>query len=282
MASNSFLPRALAAVLICLPAATIADSTPGCRSQILHGRRIARTIDVDGVTRNYIVDVPQQIEANVPVPLLFDFHGFGHSGAGVWQVSGFRALAEKHHFITVYPTGLPIKLTLRGQEYTNAGWQMEASKTNRDLAFVRAMLTEIGNNYCIDLERVYATGFSNGAFFSSLLGCEMSETFAAVAPVSGGGLRSPCKPKRPVPIIIHHGNQDTLITVDRARAGRDQWVQANKCEDSPGKNPDAPACQRYSQCLGRSAVVYCEESFAHRWPSQATGRIWSFLSTKSR
>ncbi len=261
----------------------LAVESPGCGSAIQHGRRIERTADVGGVAREYILDVPRGVGSSEPVPLLFDFHGFGHSGAGVWQVSGFRALAKEHGFITVYPTGLPIVLTLRGQTYTNNGWQMEPGTKNRDLRFVRAMLAEIGRDYCIDLDRVYATGFSNGAFFSSLLGCEMSETFAAVAPVSGGSLRSPCKPKRPVPVMIHHGSEDTLITVDRARASRDQWLDANGCGAAAGASaPEAPACMRYEPCRAASSVVYCEERFAHRWPSQATQRIWRFLARFTR
>jgi len=34
--------------------------------------------------------------------------------------------------------------------------------------------------YCIHTARVFATGFSNGAFFSHVLACAMSDRFAAV------------------------------------------------------------------------------------------------------
>ncbi len=252
----------------------------GCGTAGTFGRRIERQIEVTGTTRHFILDVPKGIDAEHPAALLFDFHGFGHSGAGVWSVSEFRKLAESKRFVTAYPTGLPIKIELRGQSHTGPGWEMEAIEGNRDIAFTRAMIEEIGRQYCIDLDRVYATGFSNGAFFSSLLGCEMSDTFAAVAPVSGGGLRSACKPKRAVPILIHHGTKDDLITIDRARAGRDQWLEANGCQDRGKPAPSAPNCHNYDQCA--AGVVYCEEDVAHRWPAQATGRIWSFFEARTR
>jgi polyhydroxybutyrate depolymerase len=244
----------------------------GCESsQIELGRRLEKTIEVDGVERLYILDVPDSVRPRTPVPLLFDFHGFGHSGPGVWRVSKFRDLAEKERFITVYPDGLPVQLRLLGKLHDRPGWQM-TDTDNRDLAFVRAMLDDLEKRYCIDRSRVFSTGFSNGAFFSSLLGCVMADRFAAVAPVSGGPLSVECRPSRGVPVLIQHGRQDELISIDRARASRDQWVAANACSDEA-----KAACERYSKCRDGSTVVYCEEDFAHTWPPQATERIWRFF-----
>jgi polyhydroxybutyrate depolymerase len=257
------------------------NGSSGCaKNQLEVGRRIERTIEVGGVTREFILDVPSSVKAGHPAPLVFDFHGFGHSGAGVWSVSKFRDLAERERFITVYPTGLPITIELLGRERTGPGWRMEASEDNRDVAFTLAMLAEIEASHCIDRDRVYSTGFSNGAFFSNLLGCAQSERFAAVAPVSGGMVRGDCKPERPVPILIQHGTRDELISLDAARASRDQWLAANGCGKSEANQPAGAACQTYSQC--RAEVVYCEEDYAHRWPPQATERIWTFLKSHSR
>ncbi len=257
--------------------------SPGCgRAELATGRKIERRIGAAGVERDYILDVPDSIAAGTPVPLMFDFHGFGHSGAGVWNVSGFKPLAERDRFITVYPTGLPITLELRGESHTGPGWEMRASADNRDLAFTVAMLEAIERDYCIDLDRVFSTGFSNGAFFSSLLGCRMSDRFAAIAPVSGGVLRDPCEPSRPVPVMIQHGTRDDLIPVARARAGRDQWLAANGCKPASQALETAPRCERYATCRTDAVVVYCEEDFAHRWPAQATERIWTFFQTHPR
>jgi polyhydroxybutyrate depolymerase len=244
----------------------------GCQSDwIEHGRRLEKTIEVDGLTRRYILDVPDGVRPRTSVPLLFDFHGFGHSGPGVWQVSKFRNLAEKEKFVTVYPDGLPVQLRLLGTVYERPGWQMTTAG-NRDLAFVRVLLDDLEKHYCIDESRVFSTGFSNGAFFSSLLGCVMADRFAAVAPVSGGPLNIDCRPSRGVPILIQHGRQDELISIDRAHASRDQWVAADGC-----KKTTKGECERHSECRDNAVVIYCEEDFAHRWPPQATERIWKFF-----
>ncbi|MEI8359090.1 MAG: hypothetical protein WCH13_11465, partial [Deltaproteobacteria bacterium] len=67
------------------------------------GERFDRSIEVGGVERRYVLDVPTEPDPGTPLPLLLDFHGLGHSGAGVWRVSGFRALARRTPFVTAYP-----------------------------------------------------------------------------------------------------------------------------------------------------------------------------------
>jgi polyhydroxybutyrate depolymerase len=270
-------------VLFLVVGASLAAAAPaprpsaGCASSTVErGRRLERGLDVDGTRRAFILDVPNAVKPGDPAPLLLDFHGFGHSGAGVWGASAFKELATRVGFITVYPEGLPVRLTIRGEEREGAGWEMYTLDGNRDLAFVRALLDELERRYCIDRRRIYATGFSNGAFFSSLLGCAMADRIAAVAPVSGGPLRVACAPVRPVPILIQHGRQDPLIPVEYARTAVDAWVAADGC-DAAAKQPDGPSCQRYPRCRGDATVEYCEEDYAHTWPPQATERVWEFL-----
>ncbi|MFN8641006.1 MAG: PHB depolymerase family esterase [Candidatus Binatia bacterium] len=273
--------RLLIAVLLLAAAPAAGEPLPsaGCaRTAIDRGRRLERTIDVVGTPRQVILDVPEAVRAGVPAPVLLDFHGFGHSGAGVWEVSGFRALAEREGFITAYPQGLPVTLHLRGQDLTNAGWQVDVVAGNRDLAFTAALLDQIERDYCVDRRRLYATGFSNGAWFSQLLACAMADRIAAVAPVSGGTLRVDCQPSRPVSILIQHGSADDLVPVAADREVRDRWRALNGCPADA--QADGATCQRWSACRADSVVAYCEEPYAHRWPPQGSERVWAFLSSK--
>ena len=257
------LPRAAAA------AEVPARPSTGCElSSVDAGRQLQRAIDVDGVQRAYILDVPESIQAKKPVPLLFDFHGFGHSAAGVWKVSEFRELGAHDGFITVYPDGLPV--TLLGRE--DAGWQIFTVDGNRDLAFTRQLLDHLERTYCIDRARVFATGFSNGAFFSNLLGCTMAQRFAAVAPVSGGRITVPCTPARGVPVLIEHGRQDQRVPVEQARQARDAWIQMDACHEHASNG-----CEHHRGCRDGAEVVYCEGDFNHHWPPEATQRIWEFF-----
>jgi polyhydroxybutyrate depolymerase len=278
------------------PAAPSRLSAGCARGAIERGDRLERSLDVGGMTRDYVLDAPAALEPGHPVPLLLDFHGLGHSGAGVWKVSGFRALARRDPFLTAYPEGLPVRLETPARVFEGTGWEIRMIDGNRDLAFVRALLDRIESEYCVDRARVYATGFSNGAFLSQLLACTMPERIAAVAPVSGGTLAVPCEPTRAVPMMIHHGRQDERIDVAQARRVRDAWLRIDGCatptaaasnaEPEPASaDPGAPRvggedgirCIAARACRDGAVVEYCEGDFAHRWPPSATARIWEFL-----
>lgn len=240
----------------------------GCAAATIEkGRELQRTITVDGVRRAYILDVPERVEPKTPVPLLFDFHGFGHSAAGVWKVSGFKALAARDGFITVYPDGLPVHLL----GHDAPGWQLSTTD-NRDVAFTAQLLDQVERTYCVDRARVFVTGFSNGAFLSHLLACQMADRLAAVAPVSGGRVPVPCDPSRAVPVLIYHGRQDPLISVEQARQARDTWIQKDGCHEHISNG-----CEQHRECRNGAAVEYCEGDFAHHWPVEATERIWEFF-----
>lgn len=250
-------------------ASQVTQPSSGCsRPAFDTGLKLERTIEVGGVTREYILHVPARAAPGRPAALLLDFHGWGHSATGVWNVSGFKALAERDGFITAYPNGLPVSL-LRGE--SRPGWEIASVAGNRDIAFTKALLDQLEKDLCIDRSRVYSTGFSNGAFFSHILGCVLADRIAAIAPVSGGHITVPCSPARPVPVLLYHGTADELIPVQRARQARDQWVTIDRCDE-----PTKGVCEVYG-CAAGTEVRYCEVPLGHTWPPRATEEIWSFL-----
>jgi len=255
-------------------AGVAARPSAGCEKDAFQaGGRLEQTIDVNGMKRSYILDVPSAMKPHQPAPLLLDFHGLGHSAEGVWRVSAFRQLGEREGFITAYPNGEPVHFEHDGKTYDGRGWEVRSIDGNRDLAFVRVLLDRLANDYCIDLARVFVTGFSNGAFLSHVLACTMADRIAAIAPVSGGRIFVACQPPRGVPVLIQHGTLDPLISTVDARAARDTWLETDHC----GERQRDGACETYSACRDGAVVEYCEESFEHRWPPQATERIWEFF-----
>ncbi|MBI4518102.1 MAG: hypothetical protein HY699_20045 [Deltaproteobacteria bacterium] len=272
-AALAFLVTVLGGLAAAVAAEVPARPSAGCAAPAAaNGRRLERTIVVSGVSRSYVLDVPASTEPSRPVPLLFDFHGLGHSGGGVWAVSEFRQLAERDGFITVYPDGLTVTLNTGTQQLEGTGWEIAAADSNRDLKFTALLLDHLEATYCIDRARVFATGFSNGAFFSHLLGCVMADRFAAIAPVSGGRAPAACAPSRGVAVLIYHGRQDQRVPVQHARVARDAWLALNRCREHASNG-----CEEHRQCRDGAVVEYCEADFAHRWPALATAHIWEFF-----
>lgn len=164
------------------------------------------TLTVDGTPRWYLLTAPPEAVTEdstpQPLPLVLDFHGLDEGAQIQATMSQFGSLALEEGFVVAFPngTGSPIQ------------WDTSAtSRSNHDLDFIRAMLTSIEASRCIDLSRVYADGFSDGAYLVSLLACTMSDQFAAIAAVSGLQMPVPCKPTHRMPILTFHGTADPIL-----------------------------------------------------------------------
>jgi len=230
-----------------------------------------RHLTVDGEERRYIVDAPAAA-ADRPLPVVLSFHGFRASARNQRWWTGWGTLARREGFVAVHPEGHP-GVELLGT--TGRGWDIRPGET-RDVQFVRAILDTLEGERCVDRRRVFATGMSNGGFFANLLGCELADRVAAVAPVAGALPLGNCVPARPVPVLLVHGRADRIVAPAMARAARDWWARADTC----GARAERDGCERFTGCA--ADVVYCEGGQAHRWPGDATARIWRFFQAHPR
>lgn len=238
---------------------------------------------VGGVTRTYVLHVPPH--APKSPALIVAFHGHLGSGANMEKLSGFDAPSDRKGFIVAYPDGLQ-----RGWNDGRTG----GSNTADDLGFATALVATLERQYGVDPERVYFTGFSNGATFSQYAACKMSTTVAAIAAVSGSmpvDDRPGCSPQRAIsvleiagtddPIMPYAGGEIELLGMARGAvlsfdATTQYWAQNAGCEAKPQVTalaPIAPAdgtsVQRaaYQGCRDGSAVVaYTVKGAGHTWP----------------
>ena len=172
---------------------------------------VVETLSHDGELREFLVYVPSSYDGSEAVPLLFNFHGYGGTAQDFMAWTDMQALADTENFILVYPQGA----LLDGSPHWNSALMGGDNKsTTDDLGFFEAMLDEIAASYHVDLDRVYTSGYSNGAFFSYALACYRSELVAAVASVSGtmmGGQLDSCDPSHPTAMINIHGTDDGVV-----------------------------------------------------------------------
>ncbi|MDC1167435.1 T9SS type A sorting domain-containing protein [Flavobacteriaceae bacterium] len=198
---------------------------------------INASITHDGIQRNYILYIPEIYDGNTAVPLILNFHGFGSNAAQQMFYGDFRDIADTEGFLLVHPEGT----TFIGNQFWNVGFP-GISSTIDDVGFTEALIDELATLYAIDLDRVYATGMSNGGFMSFLLACQLSEKIAAVASVTGSMTQDTfddCNAQRPTPVLQIHGTEDDVVLYNGNTLSIpiadviSYWVDYNNCETTP-------------------------------------------------
>ena len=209
----------------------------GCTFASFAQETINASITHDGIQRNYILYIPEIYDGNTAVPLILNFHGFGSNAAQQMFYGDFRDIADTEGFLLVHPEGT----TFIGNQFWNVGFP-GISSTIDDVGFTEALIDELATLYAIDLDRVYATGMSNGGFMSFLLACQLSEKIAAVASVTGSMTQDTfddCNAQRPTPVLQIHGTEDDVVLYNGNNLSLpipdviSYWVDYNNCETTP-------------------------------------------------
>jgi polyhydroxybutyrate depolymerase len=256
---------------------------------------VERTVAVDGLMRSFLVHLPAGPEGHGPVPAVFVFHGLGQTGDMARRYTGFDEIADKEGFVVVYPNG-----TGDDPSWNAGGCCGYAVINNVDEAkFVRQILSDLEAVASIDDDHIYATGFSNGAMLTYRLACEMSDTFAAIAPVAGVLFYyGTCQPEEPVSVIHVHGLSDTKIPyagdglagfgqqLSPVIYGIETWVQLDGCAGPVQVEKVGELTHTtYSPCRAGTAVeLYTIAGGGHDWPVIAenpafpSAIIWDFFA----
>ena len=266
-----------------------------------HGQSL-RSLSYGGIQRDYILYVPDSTDFGKPVPLVFALHGGTGNAENFIETSGLNEVADQQGFIVVYPNGtgrLGIDKLLTWNGGTCCGYaQLENID---DVGFVRSIVTKLSSLVTIDRQRIYATGFSNGAILAQRLGCEAADLFAAIAPVSGTLNFSPCNPSQPISVIEFHGTADPNILYTGGYGPESLshvkfasvpdtlkfWSSFDGC-GSPSQTSPAASIQldTWSGCKGGSALeLYTLVDGVHAWPRSplsAAQVIWDFFAAHSR
>ena len=249
---------------------------------------------VNGVRRQYRLSVPRA-DAGVALPVLMAFHGGSGRDYPFPQQREFEELVEAEGVIAVYPLAELVP--------PNEGeWQLNTSEsTTQDIAFVEALIDDLSSRYCVDSNRIYATGYSLGSMFTYELACHLNARFAAIASLAGTMPVTPnsCALVENVSIMHIHGQDDSIISYDS------EWEW--KAWDSVGTMRDIPSlvrfwseqygCQNERETQSDSAlhIVHdaCDEGVRvehyrlsgveHEWPDAIRGVsthevIWNFVS----
>jgi polyhydroxybutyrate depolymerase len=246
------------------------------------------SLTVDGTQRAYRLFQPS-LPTGSRAPLLIVLHGYGDTAESMETTSQFDALATTDHFVVVYPEGL-------GGSW-NAGSCCGSSQANGvdDVAFIKQVIDSLGSKGAIDVNRVFVTGFSNGAAMTHRLGCELADHIVAIASVAGALLTNSCNPGRPISVLEVHGTADTEAPYDGGTdlAGRQfpaitavmsQWARLDGCTGDPTISQSGRMTKTtlWTQC-NASTIVRLDTVVggSHSWftePKDPANTVWAFFS----
>ena len=166
-----------------------------------------------------------------------------------------------------------------------------------DLGFVEAMVNEISSQYNLDMERIYAAGYSNGGMMAYGLANYKSNLIAAVASVSGSMLDCLGNTSHPMPVVHLHGTNDGVIAYDESsndynsvQSTLDYWTNFNNTVSTPTINSDNTSgmtIEHFVYDQGDNSVSVEHYKYIggdHVWFSEtyqgqnASKLVWNFMS----
>ncbi len=141
-------------------------------------------------------------------PLVLFLHGAGESGNDLNKV-------KVHGPPKLVESDGPFPFILVSPQSPRGGW-------NPDV--LNALLETVIKQYHVDKDRVYLTGLSMGGFGTWTLAAAHPGTFAAIAPICGGGSPADAGKLAGIPTWVFHGAKDTTVPPKRS----EEMVEALK------------------------------------------------------
>ena len=248
--------------------------SPACGQAAAPAGVFPKKVPIFGKERSYTLFVPPGYVPGTSHALVFVLHGHGGNGAQIRSSFDLESVANGKA-IFVYPDGL------------GGGWDLDSpAEKNADVALFDAALALTQGSYCVDLRRVFVTGFSNGAYMANQLGCRRGDRIRGVASHAGGGPYETagsydaegnlvCSGKAVASLVVH-GSADGTVAPSEGQKSTDHWAHANHCGGPGGHAP--AGCSAPSNCT--NAVMTCKvPGLGHSlWPRARTV-TWSFFES---
>jgi poly(3-hydroxybutyrate) depolymerase len=296
---NCFKHRitAMLVLAVLLAAACRMYAQPGSLHTFVH----------ESTVRAYWLYVPSTYDGKSSVPLVLALHGTGGSGQSHAESTRYDLLAERDTFILAHPSGFPYAdpcpLDTCQHKWNNKFTTGPLGYP--DAAFLLAVIDTLAAEYRIDHNRVYLSGFSNGASMAMRMACQHPETFAAVAAHSGKWLCSEdgvdgeaefdCTPAERIPFQFSVGEREPIELTGRDTADvqcRLFWSASNACstfhEETVTVGSRSVLRREYTDCHRDSCSPAMVTQYntilgaTHGWNEVNSELAWAFFQRFTR
>lgn len=237
-----------------------------------------RSVAWEGRDRRVLVEAPTDADVEVAPPLVLSLHGAGSNAVEQVAYSRLGAAAVARGAVVVTPDGSEPP---EGDPYV---WNPFPGTEPDDLGFLLAVVDEIGEDRCVDLDRVSAAGLSNGAIMAGVLACHGGGRVGRVVTVAAQVFPVSC-PSGPVEVLGMHGTADPTVPFAGGEVGGRpglelppvvdafaRWADTGGCAAEPevSRLADDVERRRWEGCAdGVDVELWVVEGGGHTWPGAA-------------
>jgi polyhydroxybutyrate depolymerase len=176
-----------------------------------------RRVTWESIPRTYLVHAPQCYDKAAETPVVIVLHGGGGSAEFGYRVHGWTDLSEREGCLLVFPEATtedptrPAGVRENPRIWNDGSRRSAVARRNvDDIGYLAAVLDEVQQSFAVDTDRVFVSGFSNGASMSFRVGIELADRIAAIAPVAGHLCLTDPQPVRPMSMLYMIGLADPI------------------------------------------------------------------------
>jgi poly(3-hydroxybutyrate) depolymerase len=268
------------------------------------------SITAANLQRRYILSVPTNYDNTKAYKLVIAYHARDSNDHSVYN-EHFYGMQPLSNNTTIFvapngqKNGAPCSGTGVGD--SSCGWP---NPSDQDMQLADAVVKQVEDNFCVDTNRIFATGWSYGASMSEQTACERP---LGGTQTEGWGVRAiaiyavaylsnttNCKASKPVAYYATHGTCDSVLTYDgTSRCSTStgtqggvgvakDWATVDGCTwQLPTKvTSGAHVCTKLSGCMTGYPLEFCSFNGDHTaYPdngqeqgSWGPAEAWAFLN----
>jgi poly(3-hydroxybutyrate) depolymerase len=263
-------------------------------SQYNNGNPIS--ITVNGSQRRYILQIPANYDNSKPYKFVLGIHALNSNDKSVYSEKyyGLQPLSNNTTIFAapngVQSNGSPCSGNSTGD--SGCGWP----SGNNNLQLMDAVVKQVTDNFCVDMDHIFASGWSYGASMSYEVGCQRplggptataDWGVRAIAIYAVRQMSGSCKPTIPIGYYLSHGTNDSVLGYDGGVQLTQNYATTNGCTwATPPKASSTHICTNLSGCKTGYPVEFCSFKGDHTaYPdsgnessSWGPAEVWKFLS----
>lgn len=240
-------------------------------------------------SRQYKLFTPSRYQGQ-PLPLLVMLHGCLQDPDDFALGTRMNAIAEEQGLFVLYPAQSESANQTRCWNWFNAAHQR---RDQGEPSIIAGMTQDVIRSYNIDARRAYIAGMSAGGAMAAIMAATYSDLyaavgihsgmpfgaaqnfFAAIAAMKDGAGIGARLPAKSIPLIVFHGDQDSMVNSRNADQIIAQWLA-----DPPPEGGKRASTVPVSEGNGRAVTrtTYRDaagRTLAENWLVHDAGHAWS-------